>query len=416
MNPVSPPKYERYLAVDLHKYYVVIGGLNARQEVVLPLRRIDLPDWPTWAKAHLHQTDILVIEATSNAWDFYDQVVPLVGRAVVANALKVAQLTGTKVKTDGVDVWKLAKLLVVDMIPEVWVPPVAVRELRALGAHRRQLIKNRTMLRNRLESILHRHQLVPPDGNHFSAEGLAWWKTLKISPTEQLHIQHDLATLAALEPQIAEVDAELQRLSVTAPWAEQSPYLLQLPGFGVLLTMTLLAAIGEIGRFETAKQLVGYAGLGASVHSSGETHRTGKITKTGRREMRWALVEAAWAAVRYAPHWKAEFERLSRRMPENKAIVAIARKLLVAVWHVLSERAADKHAVPEMVATKLMRWSWDLTPEQRGGLTTRQFIRYHLMRLHLGADLTHFSYNKKPRRIAAVEDMPSGPAELQPSG
>ena len=225
MNPVSPPSFERYLAVDLHKRYVVIGGLNARQEVVLPLRRIDLTDWPKWAEAHLHKTDILVIEATTNTWDFYDQVVPLVGRAVVANALKVAQLTGTKVKTDGVDVWKLAKLLVVDMIPEVWVPPVAVRELRALGAHRRQLIKNRTMLRNRLESILHRHQLVPPDGNHFSAEGLAWWKTLKVSPTEQLHIQHDLATLATLEPQIAEVDAELQRLSVTAPWAEQTPYL-----------------------------------------------------------------------------------------------------------------------------------------------------------------------------------------------
>jgi transposase len=405
MNPVSPPSFERYLAVDLHKRYVVIGGLNARQAVVLPLRRIDLPDWPAWAKAHLQKTDSLVIEATSNAWDFYDQVAPLVGRAVVANAQKVAQLTGTKVKTDGVDVWKLAKLHVVDMIPEVWVPPVEVRELRALVAHRRQLIKNRTMLQNRLESILHRHQLVPPDGPRFSVEGQAWWKALKVSPTEQLHIQHDLATLATLEPQIAEVDAELQRLSVTAPWAEQTPYLLQLSGFGVVLTMTLLAAIGEIGRFEAPRKLVGYSGLGASVHSSGETHRTGKITKTGRRELRWALVEAAWAAVRSHPHWKAEFERLSRRMPENKAIVAIARKLLVAVWHVLSERAADKHAVPEMVAAKLMRWSWELTEEQRGGLTTRQFIRRGLTRLKLGENLTHFRYGNMPRRIATVEEI-----------
>ena len=53
MNSVSPPKYERCLAVDLHKYYVVIGGLNARQEVVLPLRRMDLTDWPEWAEAGL---------------------------------------------------------------------------------------------------------------------------------------------------------------------------------------------------------------------------------------------------------------------------------------------------------------------------------------------------------------------------
>ena len=66
-------------------------------------------------------------------------------------------------------------------------------------------------------------------------------------------------------------------------------------------------------------------------------------------------------------------------MDENKAVVAVARRLLIAIWHVLTERAADQHAEPQMVATKLMRWSWDLTDEQRGGLTTRQFIRFQLM-------------------------------------
>jgi hypothetical protein len=136
------PSYERYLAVDLHKHYVVIGGLNARQEMVLPPRRIDLSDWPTWAKAHLQKTDILVVEATTNAWDFYDQVQPLVGRCVVANAGKIAGLVKTRVKTDRVDVLKLARLLVAGMIPEVWVPPLEVRELRALLAHRRQLMRN----------------------------------------------------------------------------------------------------------------------------------------------------------------------------------------------------------------------------------------------------------------------------------
>jgi transposase len=413
MSPPLPPSYERYLAVDLHKHYVVIGGLNAQQEVITQPKRIQLSDWPGWAKVRLCKSDILVVEATTNAWDFYDQVQPLVGRCVVANAGKIASLVKTRVKTDRVDVLKLAKLLTAGMIPEVWVPPVEVRELRALLAHRRQLVKNRTMLKNRLQSILHRHQIVPPEGELFGEKNREWWKALKVSPTERLHIQHDLTTLTTLEPQITEVEAELNRLSVTSPWKEQVPYLLQLPGFGLIIAMTILAAVGDIRRFEDAKALVGYSGLGAGAHISGEMHRTGHITKEGRRDIRWAMVEAAWIAIDTHPYWKCEFERLSRRMDKNKAIVTIAHKLLIVVWHVLTEHVADKHAEPKMVAFKLMRWSWELTEEQRGGLSSRQFIRLGLMHLKLGESLTHVVYGNLPRRIASVEELLSARPELR---
>src|SRR6516225_5945119 len=98
--------------------------------------------------------------------------------------------------------------------------------------------------------------------------------------------------------------------------------------------MTILAAIGEISRFPSPQKLVGYSGLGASVHASGQTHHTGPITKQGRRELRTVLVEAAWSAVEHHPFWKAEFARLVPALGKGKAIVAIARKLLVVVWHV----------------------------------------------------------------------------------
>jgi hypothetical protein len=145
--------------------------------------------------------------------------------------------------------------------------------------------------------------------------------------------------------------------------------------------------------------------LGASVHDSGQTHHTGKVTKTGRRKLRWSLVEAAWSAVRYFPYWKEQFDRFAPRMPETKAIVVIARKLLVSIWYVLSRRIVDHRADPVRVATKFMRWSWELSEEQRGGLTSRQFIRYHLMRLNIGHDLTHLLYGNMPRRIASVEEV-----------
>jgi transposase len=415
MSEISPPTFERYLAVDLHKAYVMVGGVNARQAVVLPPRRIELAAWPKWAQANLKKTDALVVESTSNAWDFCDQVAPFVGRVVVANPRLVKLIASARVKTDKVDTLALAKLLAANLIPEVWVPPLEVREARGLLAHRQRLVCNRTMAMNRLQSVLQRHNLPGPEGEPFSAAHRAWWEALKLSSVEALRLRQDLATLDHLNAQIAELEAEIQRLSTTAPWAAQVPYVMQLPGFSVLLTMTILTAIGDIKRFAHAKPLVGYAGLGASVHSSGETHRTGKITKTGRRELRWALVEAAWSAVRYSPHWKAEFERLARRMPDNQAIVAIARKLLVAIWHVLTEQVADKHAEVKMVATKLMRWAWELTPEQRSGLTTRQFVRLHLMRLKLGENLTHFTYGNMRRRIASVEELLAARPELAPS-
>lgn len=415
-DSTSSAEDTRYLGIDLHKHYLVIGGVNSRQAVVLPPRRVELDAWLAWAQQHLRKTDVLVVEATGNTWTFYDSAIAFVLRIEVANAGKLPWIGQTKVKTDKQDVMKLAKLCAANLIPQVWVPPTQVRELRMLFSHRRRLVKVSALVKNRLHSLLHRQQLALPAGDPFSQANKAWWEQLTVSTTEKMHIRHDLATLQQVKDQLAEVEAELNRLSTSEPWAPTLPYLLQLPGLGLVNALTVLAAIGDVTRFETAKKLVGYAGLGASVHDSGQTHRTGRITKTGRRDLRHVLVEAAWAAVEHHPYWKTEFARLARRMDDNKAVVAIARRLLVAIWHVLTERAADKHAEPEMVATKLMRWSWDLTDEQRGGLTTRQFIRFHLMRLQLGEDLTHLRYGNMPRRIASVEELLKAKPALTQAG
>jgi transposase len=90
------------------------------------------------------------------------------------------------------------------------------------------------------------------------------------------------------------------------------------------------------------------------MHSSGETNQTGAITKEGRRELPSALVEAAWVAVEHDPHWKDCYQRLAARIGRRKAIVAIARKLLVVIGHVLSDRVVEWHADQEAVARKLL--------------------------------------------------------------
>jgi transposase len=413
----DPPlqSWSRFIAIDIHKHYLMIGGIDAHKRIVLPPRRVELARWPQWAQANLLPTDAVVIEATTNAWAIYDLLVTLVGRAVVAHPAKVKLIAEARVKTDKVDVLTLAQLLRADMLPEVWVPPTHVRDLRALLSHRRRLVSLQTTAKNRLHSVLHRLNLRAPDGDAFAQKQRAWWAELDLSPTERLRVDQDVATLDHVAPQIAAVDAELRRLSTSEEWAEQVPYLVQVPGIALLSAMTILGAVGDITRFRSAKKLVGYAGLGAGVHDSGKTHRDKGITKQGRRELRYVLIEAARAASQSHPYWKQVFAYLEKRIGEPKAIVAIARKLLIVVWHVLMAKSADRRADSEQVAFKLMVWAWKLTDEQRGGLSSRQFIRAHLIRLGLGDELTHITRGGTRRPLATIEEVLALRPELRGS-
>jgi transposase len=386
-------KQKRYVGLDVHKNYVMVGAVNRSQEMVLPPRKVSLAELESWAKKHLRPTDEVVLEATTNAWYIYDLLEPLVARVVVCHPPQVKLIAAALVKTDKKDTMTLAKLLAVGMIPAVWVPPQHVRELRALINHRQRLISQQTRTKNRLRSLLLRHHLVPPEGDLFSEAHRAWWHKLQLSPSEKLRARQDLIMLDQLSPLIQEVETELERLSVTEPWADQVPYLLQLPGIGLVTAMTLLGAIGEIERFPTAKKLVGYAGLGAKIHASGQTHRSGGITKQGRKELRKVLIEAAWIAVRYNDYWLDQFVRLADRIGRQKAIVAIARKLLVVIWHVLTAKVADRQADPEQVAKYFIRWGRQLRVKTTLGIKASEFARQQLDRLELGQDLQQVPYS-----------------------
>jgi len=403
------PEIQRYIALDIHKEYVMVGAKNAAQDWVIRARRVEMRQFRTWAGNNLRAGDAVVIETTTNVWDIYDIVAPLVTRAVVAHAGAVRQIAEARVKTDKQDIERLLRLLIADIVPEVWVPPAHVRELRGMIAYRNRLVKTGAMIRNRLHSLLHRHNLALPE------EGLAnkdWWERQTISPLEKLQVRQELSMLAEIERHKAELGKELSKMSVGETWGKQATGLLQLPGIGVTIALTVLAAIGEIRRFENPKRLVGYAGLGAGVHDSGKEHHDKGITKSGRKELRWALVEAAWKAVQMSPIWKARFEELKKRKGSCKAIVAIARKLLVTIWYVLTNETTDRNASEEDLAWKMLLWSWSLAEESRLGLTPKQFAKYSLMRLGVQSDVTSFMRGKVLRRIAPTEEVLARISEL----
>jgi len=396
--------YERYMAMDIHREYILVGAWNEEKEWILTPRRVSIERFPEWAKKNIGEGDIVVLETTTNVWATYDIVAPLASRVLVANAAEVEEIAKARVKTDKEDIKKLLKLLVGGIVPEVWVPPMHVRELRAFISYRGRLVKTSAMIRNRLQSLLHKHNL------KISETGLldqAWWEAQKdISPLEKMQIRQELALLQEVEKLKLAVDEELQSQSTSVLWGKPALQLMQLPGVGYIVAMTVLSAIGDISRFESAKKLVGYAGIGAGVHDSGKTHKDKKITKKGRRELRWAMVEAAWRAVRMSPFWKAEYEKyLNRLRKKNQAIVVIARKLLVAIWHVLSKEETDIHASEDDLAYKMLLLSWSLKEDTRKGLTYKQFAKYALMKLGVEKDITRFVRKDVPRRLAPRDEV-----------
>jgi len=400
---------QRYVALDLHKAYVLVGGVNRQLEVVLQPCRVLTSKLDGWVTKHLRPTDLVVIEAGTNTWYVYDLIAPHVQRVIVANAHAIKLIGSSLVKTDKRDVLALAHLLAAGLIPEVWVPPQHVRELRTLILHRQYVTKRGTATKNRLHNLLMTHHIAPPEGDPFAAKNRNWWDALSISRAERLRLTHDLQIVEAGSAMIRQIEAELATLSVSAEWADQAAFLIQLPGIGLVNAMTILAAIGEIERFPSAKHLVGYSGMGARVRASGTTHRSGGITKQGRGELRAAMVEAAWKAVETNAHWKAQFERLAGRIGRRKAIVAIARKLLVVVWNVLSRRAPDRQAQIDAVSRSLMNWGTHHRVATTLGLSRAAFVRRELDRLGLAQEVVAIEHNGRRYQLP-----PSGSVPLDP--
>jgi transposase len=350
--------------------------------------RISLASLEDWAAKQLSQNDAVVIEMSTNAYELYDTLIPHVHSVTLVHPPHVALITRAQVKTDRKAAQTLAQLHAAGLLPGIWVPPVEIRERRALIAHRKRMIALSTQAKNRLHSILHRNRILPPEGEAFTDDKLDWWLGLSISEMEQFRVQSNLDTLAFAQSQLAKI---LEQLIDIAAQDDRVPLLIQLPGFGIVTAITILAAIGDITRFPSAKHLVGYAGLGARVHDSGLTHKTGSITKSGRRDLRGAMIQAARVAGQHDPQWRAELERLRKRMIYQKAVVAVARKLLVVVWHVLIKEEADRHADPKRVATKMMLHAYALKEQRRYGQTAPEYVHQQLDRL--GIPLQSFRMN-----------------------
>ena len=284
----------------------------------------------------LSQTDEVVLEATGNTAAIVRALKPHVAQVIIANPLQVRAIAHARVKTDKIDAGILAQLHASGFLPTVWMPDADTEALRRQVARPAQLVRHRTRLKNEIHSVLHAH-LIPrcPFADLFGKQGRAWLAEQKLPSDERCAIEQRLREVDPHGEDLAVIDRALAQATLNDARVRR---LLTISGVNVTVAISLIAAVGDIGRFRSAQKLVSYFGLNPSVRQSGlAPARHGHITKIGRAHARGMLVEAAWSAAHTPGPLRAFFLRIRARRGMQIAAVAAARKLAIIAWHVLSK-------------------------------------------------------------------------------
>jgi transposase len=300
----------------------------------------------------LAPSDEVALEATGNTHAIVRLLEGRVARVVVSNPHKTRAIAEAKVKTDKVDAEILAQLLAADYLPGVWVADEDTQARRRQVARRAHLVRQRTRLKNQVQSILHRN-LVPrcPAADLFGLKGRRWLADQELPADERQAVAALLRQLDFHAQELGLIDAELARIALGC---EDTRRLMTIPGVDVTVAMSITAAIGDFSRFASPNKLVRYLGLNPRVRQSGgQPASHGRITKQGRAHARGMLVEAAWVAVKTPGPLRAFFERVRARRGMQIAVVATARKLAVLCWHMITRGEDYAFARPSLTAKKL---------------------------------------------------------------
>jgi len=322
----------RYVGLDVHKEFCQASVLNDDGEEILNTR---IPASIDSLNGFLDgfQEAVFVLEST-NVWEWYYQTIESAGFDVkLAHPLQVKAIANARVKTDKVDARTLAELLRAGMIPESYVPARDIRDLREALRTRASLVQDATSIKNRIHAKTLRRGLVKPEEMcNFTRSHREWLRSMHI-----ITIDHLLNTLEAVESEIKDIN---QSLKAQYEARQDAQLISEIPGIGWYGALTILAEIGDVNRFPDAEHLAAYAGLVPTVHQSANSCYYGHISKQGSKYMRWILVEAVHIHVRTAPESSLSrfFKRKASRSKKNIATIATARKMAVAIFHMLSKQ------------------------------------------------------------------------------
>src|SRR6476646_9912859 len=324
-----------HVGVDLHQRFCYMTALEARGKILqagtvtnekLALRRFF---------RQFRGTPVQEEEEACGFWPAFREVVePEVKRLVLVHPQRVKAIASAKLKNDRVDSETLAHLLRCDLLPESWKADRETQARRQQVRLRATLVRHRTRLKNQVHAVLHQQGLRSPVTDLFGKRGRLWLAEVKLPVQARESVN---VCLRLLDGYSEEIQKQNLQLSEKAKQDKRAEWLMTIPGIGECSAMMLLAEIGDIGRFQDKEALCSYAGLVPRVRESAGKAARGGITRQGSPWMRWILVEAAQVATRCSPAAKRYYERLARKKHKHVARVALARKLLIAVYALLRD-------------------------------------------------------------------------------
>lgn len=277
----------------------------------------------------------VALEATTG-WRFVVEELRRVGARVhLAEPAETSARKGNKkrAKTDRADAKHLRELLMVGRLPESWIPPEHILDLRARVRSRHTLSHQRCEWQQRIQAVFYHHGC-PHRRSLMVGDGREWLAAQPLPETAREQVTMAIAMIDALEAQLAPIDKALRAYARRQPGCKA---LMAHYGIGALTAVTILAELGDARRFANSREAVRYAGLDITVYQSDQRRAPGKLSRQGPPALRWALYEAAQQARHPRSPDREYYLQAAERLGGNRACLALTRKLLKRCYHTLRE-------------------------------------------------------------------------------
>jgi transposase len=323
----------RWVGIDLHRRRSQIAVIDEHGELSLSRRVIN--DRDTFRELLGDPEAAHVALEATYGWEWLAELLQEAGYDVhLAHPLRTRAIAAARVKTDAVDAQTLAHLLRVGLLPEAYIAPPELRDLRELLRHRAVLTRMRTAVKNRVHALLARQGIRQEHSDLFGKGGQQFLASLQLPEGPRRRLDSLISLIGDFDREIV---ATTKEIDARAKIDQRVGMLCQIRGVGRYTAMLIIAEVGDAARFPTARHLCAWAGLAPTVRSSDGKARLGHISHQGSAVLRWALCEAAQKIPTGGGPLRAQFERIAKRRGRNIAKVAIARQILTLCYYGLRD-------------------------------------------------------------------------------